>query len=177
MKVTQEQLDDMLHAVGISHGKTNLGWRNYYNSDNRPHLDDLVAHGLMGRSGNNYYVRRAGWKVMDKAMGEDVTWNHEFLEKLLREDSETALILQDYGQENDCTAFPFWGIAKEIRSEVILISNGFWFSRRAAAEHLKSASHHYPKKAFVYGFSGHQSSHNRRLEKLAKGELCEGVRA
>ena len=47
--VSDEQLDDMLHALGQSHTpeRSKMGWRNYY-VDDKPHggWDDLVRKGL-----------------------------------------------------------------------------------------------------------------------------------
>lgn len=58
--VTQEQLDDMRHALGWSHTPDveGLGWRNYYHAsdDDRPRLMLLVDQGLMVNVHENYFM-------------------------------------------------------------------------------------------------------------------------
>lgn len=78
MTITNEELDDMLHALGNSNTPGDLGWRNYYvTGAGETHLDHLVELGLMGlaretKSGGGCYcvtengisyLRSLGYKV------------------------------------------------------------------------------------------------------------------
>ena len=70
--ITEEQLDDMLHALGSSHSidRGLMGWRNYYSVD-EPHegWEDLVCKGLAKRYDQHegrivYRVSAAGMKIL-----------------------------------------------------------------------------------------------------------------
>jgi hypothetical protein len=69
--------------------------------------------------------------------------------------------LFEHGAENDGTNFPFWviackaGVAHPV--PVVILSDGIWFSRKAAAEHFEAKRHNYPKSAFVWCASAHAS--------------------
>lgn len=76
-----------------------------------------------------------------------------------------------HGENTEATAYPFWYIACRAGSvhrgrNVIL--RGFWFSREAAEAHLARAAHRYPKTAFVYCDSGHDSAHVKNLYRIAR---------
>lgn len=74
--ITDEQLDDMLHALGKSHTpkRSKMGWRNYYTSDAKgsESWDDLVSKGLATRNDANagrsnqvvYRVSEQGLKLL-----------------------------------------------------------------------------------------------------------------
>lgn len=73
--------------------------------------------------------------------------------------------------DNEATAYPFWFIA--IRGGVaqqgrMVMLRGIWFSREAAETHLKNKAHRYPKSAFVYCDSGHDSFDLKEVYELAK---------
>ena len=81
-------------------------------------------------------------------------------------------IILEHGDQNDATTFPFWGIAiKAGFHGYVMISNGFWFSRKSAQDHLEAKRHRYPKTAVVYCFSGHDSWHVKELYAMANSEL------
>ena len=68
--------------------------------------------------------------------------------------------LFEHGDKNEGTDCPFWYVAVEggaILRRPVMISRGIWFSRKAAEEHLKAKAHRYPKTAFVYCDSAHDS--------------------
>lgn len=68
--------------------------------------------------------------------------------------------LFEHGDKNDGTDCPFWYVAVNggaILRRPVMISHGIWFSREAAEEHLKSKKHRYPKTAYVYCDSAHDS--------------------
>ena len=70
-----------------------------------------------------------------------------------------ALVLQ-HGGDNEGTAFPFWYVAVKggaLLRRPVMISHGIWFSRAAAEDHLRAKRHQYPKSAFVYCDSAHDS--------------------
>lgn len=71
-----------------------------------------------------------------------------------------AIILKWHPDHGDGTAYPFWFIATRagLNRGYIIESNGIWFSRQAALDHLERASYLYPKSAFVYCGSGHRST-------------------
>lgn len=61
---------------------------------------------------------------------------------------------------NEGTAYPFWYVAVKggaLLGRPVMVSHGIWFSREAAEEHLRAKSHRYPKTAFVYCDSAHDS--------------------
>lgn len=66
--ITDEQLDNMLHALGKSHTskRSEMGWRNHFNAAecDKPSWDDLVSKGLADRHGNNYRVSDFGLKIL-----------------------------------------------------------------------------------------------------------------
>lgn len=68
-------------------------------------------------------------------------------------------------QSNDCemTHLPFWYIATNAGATSgrrVIRSNGVWFSREAAEDHLRRASDRYPKSAYVYCDSAHETQHS-----------------
>lgn len=74
--ITDEQLDDMLHALGKSHTpkRSKMGWRNFYTTDKggSASWDDLVSKGLATRNDANversnqvvYRVSNQGLKLL-----------------------------------------------------------------------------------------------------------------
>jgi len=69
-------------------------------------------------------------------------------------------------EDNEGTAFPWWGICCGSKTEPRLL-NGPFFSRNSAFEYLEN--HHYRyKKGFVYCFSGHGSPEFRNLYNRSK---------
>lgn len=87
------------------------------------------------------------------------------------------------GRDNEATNLPFWYVAVKggaVIGRPVMVSRGIWFSRGAAEEHLKNKAHRYPKTAFVYCDSGHDSVDMKQLYRLASGEtgprvIVEGV--
>lgn len=70
-----------------------------------------------------------------------------------------ALVFQ-HGDKTEGTAFPFWYVAVKggaLLGRPVMVSHGIWFSREAAEEHLRNKAHRYPKTAFVYCDSAHDS--------------------
>lgn len=72
---------------------------------------------------------------------------------------------------NEATSYPFWAIVTKAgaagRGHYVLHA-GIWFSRTTAENHLKAKAYNYPKTAFVYCFSGHESSDYRALLTVAR---------
>jgi len=71
IKLTPEQRENMLHALGASHGT--VGWRNYYlvGENDRTSWDDLCAKGLaeietaaLGTGDRYYRVTDAGIRAL-----------------------------------------------------------------------------------------------------------------
>ena len=70
-----------------------------------------------------------------------------------------ALVFQ-HGDKTEATAFPFWYVAVKggaLLRRPVMVSHGIWFSREAAEEHLRAKAYRYPKTAFVYCDSAHDS--------------------
>lgn len=82
--------------------------------------------------------------------------------------------------KNEATAYPYWIIIDPVRVPLATpklkahyISSaitGPFFSREAATEHLRIASHHFSKHTIVYCASGHASEDWVNLMKMAKRE-------
>lgn len=88
--------------------------------------------------------------------------------------SALAQIVLAHGENNDGTAFPWWGIAEEVkigscRNQYAILAGPF-FSRESAKSKLEARRHHYGKRAIVYCFSGHDSPDYRELFALAKSD-------
>lgn len=94
-------------------------------------------------------------------------------ESLVKETETTGLegelrelVLQS--PDNEATAYPFWFIGEgKGRPKMV---RGFWFSRDAAQKHLEARAYNYPKKAYVYCDSGHDSVHVKKLYDLLRSE-------
>lgn len=75
--------------------------------------------------------------------------------------------------DNEATAIPIWFIACRAgaahRGRQVMI-RGFWFNREDAERHLNAKRHRYPKTAYVYCDSGHDSWHIKELYALARAE-------
>ena len=65
--ITDEQLDDMLHALGQSHTpkREHMGWRNHYVGESAS-WDDLVSKGLAQR--HDSQLRGACYRVTEKGL-------------------------------------------------------------------------------------------------------------
>lgn len=84
--------------------------------------------------------------------------------------SELTDLILSHGEENEGTAYPFWYVAVKggaVLGRPVMISHGFWFNRADAEKHLENKAHRYPKTAFVYCDSGHDSWHIRLMYELA----------
>lgn len=68
MNITDEQLDDMLHALGKSQTprREDMGWRNYFSAGRQSESwDDLVEKGLAEQGKNHVYrVSEYGCKIL-----------------------------------------------------------------------------------------------------------------
>lgn len=82
-----------------------------------------------------------------------------------------AEIIKSYGENNDITAYPYWAIVNDTKGGPPRMVQGIWFNRADAERHLESRRYEYGKKAIVYCFSGHYSTHVRELHDLARDEL------
>jgi hypothetical protein len=82
----------------------------------------------------------------------------------------THEVMLSHGEKNDGTAFPFWGIAQRAGLGRIALLAGVWFNRQDAKAHLDAKGHRYPKSAFVYCFSGHESWHLKEMYTNARDE-------
>jgi hypothetical protein len=81
-------------------------------------------------------------------------------------------IVLSHGDKNEATAFPWWaivvnGFSGRVQRPMVLA--GVWFNREDAEAFLASHAYRYPKKAYVYAFSGGESAHTRELYELARG--------
>jgi len=85
----------------------------------------------------------------------------------------TAFMRHDHKNDNDGTAYPFWAIVSNGGIGNICWHSGPWFNRQDAEQHLKNKTHRYPKKAYVYCFSGHMSHHYTELYDAANKALAE----
>ena len=72
--------------------------------------------------------------------------------------------------DNEATECPFWYVAaKAGLGRTAILSDGVWFSREAAEEHMRKKAHRYSKNAFVYCDSAHASYGGlRELYRLAE---------
>lgn len=87
--------------------------------------------------------------------------------------SQLSSLVLSHGENTEGTMYPIWFIAVKrgiMPCAAVMVSNGFWFSREAAEEHLKYKKHRYPKSAFVWCGSGHDSAHIRELYNIARTE-------
>ncbi len=82
-------------------------------------------------------------------------------------------LLLSHGENNDGTAFPYWYVAVKAGSVggVRMVSEGIWFNRKDAENHLQIKAHRYPKTAFVYCGSAHDSYTGFRLLYLLAKDL------
>lgn len=90
-------------------------------------------------------------------------------------DKLKSLVLS-HGENSEATALPFWYIAVKagaVHRGRNVILRGIWFNREDAEAHLKKAAHRYPKNAFVYCDSGHDSWHMRELYRIAREESAK----
>lgn len=71
---------------------------------------------------------------------------------------------------SEATAYPFWGITLNSPHGEVLLS-GVWFNREAAETYLENRRYRFPKKARVFCFSGHESTHIRQLHDVARAEV------
>ena len=80
-------------------------------------------------------------------------------------------------RDNDGTEYPVWVIAVKAGAVggVRVVSSGFWFSRPRAQEHLRNKAHRYPKNAFVYCESMHDSYGGMRMLYELMRELREAL--
>jgi hypothetical protein len=76
-----------------------------------------------------------------------------------------AELLLGNSRDNEATAFPYWFVAVRAGSVggVRMVSKGIWFNREDAEDHLRKMAYRYPKKAFVYCDSAHDSYTGLRL--------------
>ena len=82
-----------------------------------------------------------------------------------------GIVLQS--NDNECTAYPYWYIARKGSFGRNVLLAGIWFSREAAELHLRAKRYNYPKSAFVYCNSGHESNDMKQLYELARKEVGE----
>ena len=83
-------------------------------------------------------------------------------------------LVKSHGDQNDGTAFPFWIIASKAGlGKIAIESSGFWFNREDAERFLKATRYRFPKTAFVYCMSGHDSWHVKELYALANAPAEE----
>mgnify|MGYP001809890666 CR=1 FL=1 len=93
---------------------------------------------------------------------------------MTRDQQDAAIRLAEIilsASDNEATACPFWYIAVKggsVQRGRNTILRGVWFSREEAEAHLRLKAHRYPKTAFVYCDSGHDSYHMRQMFTLAK---------
>lgn len=98
--------------------------------------------------------------------------NHE----AQRAAEKLAELILSHGEKTEATALPFWYIAVKggsVQGGRNVILRGVWFNREAAEDHLKAKAHRYPKTAFVYCDSGHDSWHWKNLYEYAREVLAD----
>ena len=81
-----------------------------------------------------------------------------------------------FGEENDYTQFPWWGIVRKVgfgRHEIVA---GPFFSRQQAEQQRNARIHEYGDKSLTYCFSGHDSHPFRDLQAHARTVLSGGSR-
>ncbi len=88
--------------------------------------------------------------------------------------AETKKILFAYGDKNDATSWPWWGVAAKNRMGPSAILAGPFFSRERAEQHRKAREYDYGKGSIVYCFSGYHSHHYRDL--IAAVEAAQEVK-
>jgi len=80
----------------------------------------------------------------------------------------------EHGKNTEGTEYPFWYIAVNGGATLrrpVMVSHGIWFSRESAENHLRHKAHRYPKSAFVYCDSAHDSFGGlRKLMDMLKEE-------
>lgn len=76
-----------------------------------------------------------------------------------------SIVLGWQPDNGEATSYPFWFVASKagLGRGLIIESNGVWFSREAAEDHLKNKRHRYSKNAFVWCASGHMSTQLRSV--------------
>jgi hypothetical protein len=77
-------------------------------------------------------------------------------------------ILFAYGEANEATAHPWWGIVRRAGLGRYDLMSGPFFSREAAEELRSVRIYHYGEKSLVYCFSGHESWQYKELRGLFK---------
>jgi hypothetical protein len=77
-------------------------------------------------------------------------------------------LVLSYGDKNDATAWPVWGIVKKAGLGQHDLLSGPWFNRDDAEAFLEAKRYRYGYKAFVYCFSAHDAWHMRKLQELVK---------
>lgn len=75
-----------------------------------------------------------------------------------------------YGDKNDMTAHPWWGIVKRCGLGRYELLCGPFFSRESAENKRKSRIYHYGEKSLVYCFSGHDSPDYVALRRAVSGQ-------
>jgi len=80
-------------------------------------------------------------------------------EEVVRLSKEICDLVLGVDRDNQSTAYPFWVIAVKAGAVggIRIVSEGLWFSGPRAQEHLENKAHRYPKSAFVYCESAHNS--------------------
>ena len=87
-----------------------------------------------------------------------------------------ATLIRRSCSDNEATAHPFWYIAVKggaVQRGRNVFIRGFWFSRDHAERHLRNHAYRYPKNAFVYCESGHDSVDVIAMYKAADDVLRE----
>lgn len=78
--------------------------------------------------------------------------------------------------DNEATSYPWWAIVTNGLRGWLCVHAGPWFSREAATEYLNAKAYNFPKSAYVFCFSGHESADYRRLVDAARPEPAEPER-
>lgn len=89
---------------------------------------------------------------------------------------EAREILFAYGNDNDGTAHPWWAVVKKNRMGAQAICAGPFFSRGRAEMHADAKTYDYGATV-VWGFSGHNSEHYKKLREVLSIGECEGCEA
>ena len=106
-------------------------------------------------------MKGAGRSIL-KAQADKI----DALSKRVKELEAVAFAPLRYGDENDGTDAPWWGIVTKSGRGGHVLHSGPFFSRADAKSELVARPHGYPTTAFVYCWSGVHSDWRRFIRAL-----------